>query len=106
MGVVRDEPPTIRLRTVADAIAEGRFHYVALGDRPSAAHVGSTGQVWYSGTPDQTRFDETAPSHVAWAMVARRRRPWHRNAPDRRRGILAPAELGTGAGEPVRPHRQ
>lgn len=64
MGVVRDEPSTIRLGAVEQAIADGRVHYVALGDRHSTTRVGGTGRVWYSGTPEQTRFDETDPGNV------------------------------------------
>jgi len=64
MGIVRDEPSTIRLRAVEEAIADGRVHYVALGDRHSTTQVGGTGRVWYSGTPEQTGFDETDPGNV------------------------------------------
>jgi DNA repair exonuclease SbcCD nuclease subunit len=64
MGVMRDEPATIRLEAVERALADGRAHYVALGDRHSTTRVGDSGRVWYSGTPEPTRFDETDPGNV------------------------------------------
>jgi DNA repair exonuclease SbcCD nuclease subunit len=39
-------------------------HYVALGDRHSLTECGRTGRVRYSGTPEPTDFDETAPGQA------------------------------------------
>lgn len=64
MGIVRDAPSTIRLEPAERAIAEGRVHYVALGDRHSTTPVGTTGRIWYSGTTEPTRFDEIDPGNV------------------------------------------
>jgi DNA repair exonuclease SbcCD nuclease subunit len=56
------EPALIRLEAAERAIAEGRFHYLALGDRHSATRV--TDRIWYSGTPEPTAFDEERPGRV------------------------------------------
>lgn len=56
-----DAPGTIRLAGVEEALAEGRAHYVALGDRHSCTRVGDSGRVWYSGAPEPTDDDEQDP---------------------------------------------
>jgi DNA repair exonuclease SbcCD nuclease subunit len=60
----RDDPAVIRLAGLETALADGRLHYVALGDRHSLTQVGATGRVWYAGTPEPTAFDEVAPGQV------------------------------------------
>ena len=47
-------------------MARGVIHYVALGDKHSLTDVGSTGRVWYSGSPEVTNYDdvEADPGHV------------------------------------------
>ncbi|WP_454561069.1 metallophosphoesterase family protein [Mycobacterium haemophilum] len=62
----RDKPCLIRLTGVDDALASGVLHYVALGDKHSLTQVGSSGRVWYSGSPEVTNFDdiESNPGHV------------------------------------------
>ena len=42
------------------------MHYVALGDKHSRMQVGSTGRIWYSGSPEVTNYDdiESDPGHV------------------------------------------
>ncbi len=57
-------PGTIAQDAVEDALARGRFHYLALGDRHSLTPVGESGRVWYSGTPVATAFDEKAPNQA------------------------------------------
>lgn len=57
-----DEPALIRFEGVEQALAEGRFHYLALGDRHSATRVAD--RAWYSGTPEATSFDEERPGRV------------------------------------------
>lgn len=52
----------IDLAGVERAIAERKFHYLALGDRHSLTEVGSSGRVWYSGAPVATAFDEVDPN--------------------------------------------
>ncbi len=60
------KPSLIRLAGVEDALARGAIHYVALGDKHSLTEVGSTGRVWYSGSPEVTNYDdvEADPGHV------------------------------------------
>jgi DNA repair exonuclease SbcCD nuclease subunit len=62
----RDKPSLIRLATVEAALARGAIHYVALGDKHSRTDVGSTGRIWYSGSPEVTNYDhiEPDPGHV------------------------------------------
>ncbi|MGH3563388.1 MAG: metallophosphoesterase family protein, partial [Mycobacterium sp.] len=59
-------PALIRLAALDDALARGAIHYVALGDKHSLTQVGSSGRVWYSGSPEVTNFDdvELDPGHV------------------------------------------
>lgn len=54
-----DAPSTVSLDRVERAIADGRVHYVALGDRHSCTSVGSSGRVWFSGAPEPTSYRET-----------------------------------------------
>lgn len=51
-------PALIALAGVEEALADGRVHYVALGDRHSTTSVGRTGRVWYAGAPEPTDFRE------------------------------------------------
>lgn len=64
MPALRDDPGTIRLPPLEQAIAEGLLDYVALGDRHSTTRVGQSGRIFYSGTPEVTRFDERDPGNV------------------------------------------
>lgn len=66
----RENPALIRLADAEASLADGRIHYVALGDRHSLTQVGETGRIWYSGTPEQTDFDEVAPGHALVVEVA------------------------------------
>jgi len=59
-----DDPSEIDLALVENAIREGRLHYLALGDRHSTTRVGSSGRVWYAGTPEPTDYDEVDPGNV------------------------------------------
>ena len=54
----RESPGIIVVAAVEHAIAEGKVHFVALGDRHSVTKVGSSERVWYSGTPESTDFSE------------------------------------------------
>lgn len=58
------DPALIVLADVEAAVAAGKIHFVALGDRHSTTSVGGTGRVWYSGAPEPTDYDETAPGNV------------------------------------------
>ena len=62
----KERPSLIKLAAIEAAIARGAVHYVALGDKHSRMQVGSTGRVWYSGSPEVTNYDdiEPDPGHV------------------------------------------
>jgi DNA repair exonuclease SbcCD nuclease subunit len=55
------KPSLIRLAGLEDAVAHGALQYVALGDKHSVTEVGSSGRVWYSGSPEVTNFDDVEP---------------------------------------------
>ena len=57
----RDDPASISLSDMEDALEKGVVHYVALGDRHSLTSVGHTGRVRYAGTPEPTAFNEVDP---------------------------------------------
>ena len=62
----KDRPSLIGLAALEAAIARGAVHYVALGDKHSRMQVGTSGRVWYSGSPEVTNYDdiEPDPGHV------------------------------------------
>ncbi len=57
----KDRPSLIGLAAVEAALARGAVHYVALGDKHSRMSVGSTGRIWYSGSPEVTNYDDIEP---------------------------------------------
>ncbi|MCH9701015.1 MAG: exonuclease SbcCD subunit D [Actinomycetia bacterium] len=57
----KDRASLIRLSALESAVARGAVHYVALGDKHSRMSVGSTGRVWYSGSPEVTNYDDIEP---------------------------------------------
>ncbi len=62
----KDRPSLIELAALEAAIARGAVHYVALGDKHSRMQVGTSGRIWYSGSPEVTNYDdiEPDPGHV------------------------------------------
>ncbi len=58
------DPALIRAAALERAIAEGRAHYVALGDRHSTKQVGDTGRIWYAGAPEATAYREDDPGNA------------------------------------------
>lgn len=50
-----------RLEALVEA---GAVDVVCLGDRHSTTEVGSSGRVWYAGTPEVTDYDEVDPGNV------------------------------------------
>ncbi len=58
------DPAVISLAAAEAALAEGKIHYVALGDRHSTTSVGATGRIRYAGAPEGTDYDETDPGNV------------------------------------------
>lgn len=57
-------PEIINLANAEEAIAEGKFHYLGLGDRHSLTEVGTSGRIHYSGAPVATAFDEIDPNNA------------------------------------------
>jgi len=64
LGPDAGDPALVRLDAVEAALTRGAIHYVALGDRHSRTSVGTSGAVWYSGTPEVTDYDEVDPGQV------------------------------------------
>lgn len=60
----RDNPAVIGVTDAEKAISEGRFQYLALGDRHSFTDVGTSGRIFYSGTHEAYDFDEVDPGKV------------------------------------------
>jgi DNA repair exonuclease SbcCD nuclease subunit len=62
----RDNPAHISAARLDAALASSAIHYVALGDKHSRTPVGSSGRVWYSGSPEVTNYDhrEADSGHV------------------------------------------
>ena len=58
------QPGVLRLADLEAAVADGRAHYVALGDRHSVTSVGETGRIWYAGAPEPTAHVEEDPGHA------------------------------------------
>lgn len=56
-----DDPALVQIDRLENKIQEGVVDYVALGDRHSTTAVGDTRQIWYSGSPEPTAFDERDP---------------------------------------------
>ena len=54
----------IAVASLERAIAEGKVHFVALGDRHSVTNVGGGDRIWYSGTPESTDFRETQSGYT------------------------------------------
>ena len=59
-----DDQKLIALEPIETRIESGLIQYVALGDRHSTTDVGTSGRVWYAGTPEPTDYSETAPGQV------------------------------------------
>ena len=60
----KEEPSLIVQEDAERLISDGVIHYMAVGDRHSATNVGSTGRIWYSGSPEPTAYREIKPGHI------------------------------------------
>lgn len=60
----RDNPAVIQVAEAEKAVREGRYQYLALGDRHSLTLVGTSGRIFYSGTHEAYDFDEVDPGKV------------------------------------------
>jgi DNA repair exonuclease SbcCD nuclease subunit len=58
------DPAVIRTDVCRAALADGRVHYVALGDRHSTWPFPGEHRIAYSGAPEVTSHDETDPGNV------------------------------------------
>lgn len=58
------DPALVRLADLESLLADGRAHYVALGDRHSLTQVGTSGRIWYAGAPEPTRPEEERPGEL------------------------------------------
>ncbi len=54
----------VSVALLEQAIAGGKIHYAALGDRHSLTPVGGSGRIWYSGSPEPTDFREVQSGFV------------------------------------------
>ncbi len=64
VAVDRENTALIALAGAERAIAERRFHYLALGDRHSPTRVGGGDRIWYAGSQEMTDFDEIDPGRA------------------------------------------
>jgi len=64
------ELPPIELAGVEQALSDGRAELVILGDRHSTTDVGTSGRIWYPGTPEVTDTDEVDPGNVLVATFS------------------------------------
>lgn len=58
----------IAVAPLVEALDQGKFHYVALGDRHSRTRVEPA--IWYSGAPEPTAWREESPGDVLVVDVA------------------------------------
>ena len=66
-----DNPAAIRLAAAERGLEEGRVRYIALGDRHSTTEVGTSGRIWYSGSPGPTAHDEIEAGNVLLVEASR-----------------------------------
>jgi DNA repair exonuclease SbcCD nuclease subunit len=71
----RDRAAAIATGPLEQALAKGRIHYVALGDRHSRTQVGESGAIWYSGACEVTDPREDTPGDVLVVEVEHGRAP-------------------------------
>lgn len=57
-----DEPSTFDVSSLEAALAEGRIHFVAVGDKHSTTQVAD--RIWYPGTPEVTHRREPNPGNI------------------------------------------
>jgi DNA repair exonuclease SbcCD nuclease subunit len=66
----RERRSAIATGPLEGALAQGRLHFVALGDRHSRTPVGESGAIWYSGAHEVTDQREERPGDVLVVDVA------------------------------------
>ena len=60
----RDNPAVIKVADAERDVRDGRYQYLALGDRHSTTAVGAGGRIFYSGTHEAYDFGEVDPGKV------------------------------------------
>ena len=68
-GALEERRKEIDLDVAKAAIADGRIHFLALGDRHRATEVAD--RIWYAGAPEATDYTETERGHVLVVDVTR-----------------------------------
>jgi DNA repair exonuclease SbcCD nuclease subunit len=61
-GAIEPPAPQIDIEVVRRALAEGRIHFLALGDRHSTTEVDE--RIWFSGAPEPTDYPEIDPGNA------------------------------------------
>jgi len=56
--------PQVPLESLESAVRDDRVSFALLGDRHSTTEVGTTGRVWYPGTPEVTDCGEIDPGNA------------------------------------------
>jgi DNA repair exonuclease SbcCD nuclease subunit len=67
----RGDATLLPLAPIERALAPGRLHYAALGDRHSLTRIGAAGRVAYAGAPEPTDFEEREPGHALVVEIDR-----------------------------------
>lgn len=73
LAPMSSEATHLSLEAMRRAVADGRAHFIALGDKHSPTRLDSEGRVWYSGTPEATAFREPNPGFVNIVRLSRER---------------------------------
>ena len=68
-GQIRDAlggggPAAIDVARAEEAVADKRISYLALGDRHSTTRLGTSGHIYFSGSPEPTAYDEVDAGNV------------------------------------------
>ncbi|MHC4578732.1 MAG: metallophosphoesterase family protein [Planctomycetota bacterium] len=90
-------PPASRIdrEAVERALAAGRIHFLALGDRHSTTEIGP--RIWYAGTPEPTSYRETEAGHALVVELTETECRVARHAVGRWRFIARTCELDARA---------
>jgi len=60
----REDPAVIAFERAQELLADGRLHFLALGDRHSLTRFDDEPRIAYAGSPEPTDFDEEAPGQA------------------------------------------
>lgn len=65
----KEAPGILSISNLESAVNDRKAAFIALGDRHSVTNVGSTGRIWYSGTPESTDFREDKSGYAVVVEV-------------------------------------